>query len=63
MFKKICRIVRLYKKSVFYFSAHGSNPGSNVLVADALITDIPFQSYDRTLNTQWWSLSSLFPER
>jgi hypothetical protein len=42
--------VRLYKKSVFYSSAHGSNPGSNVFVGVIFITDISVQSYDRTLN-------------
>jgi hypothetical protein len=54
--------VRLYKKSVFYSSAHGSNPGSNVLVGEAFITYILGESYDRTLNGVHSVLCSLNAE-
>jgi hypothetical protein len=54
--------VLIYEKSVFYSSAHGSYPGSNVLVGDAFVTDIPVQSYDRTLSGVHSVLCSLNAE-
>jgi hypothetical protein len=49
-------------KRVFYSSAHGSNPGSKVLVGDAFVTYIPVKSYDRTLNGVHSVLCSLNAE-